>query len=119
MRRSARRTALAGLAALALAVNAVGLCHCLASAGACHGEAPERDAHACCEKPAGVQAVAHACCDEAPELALASTDVPEVAPPALNGDQAATASRIEWALLVDATHAPLPHPPDRTTVLLI
>jgi hypothetical protein len=108
MRRSARRTALAGLAALALAVNAVGLCHCLASAGACHGEAPERDAHACCEKPAGVQAVAHACCDEAPELALASTDVPEVAPPALNG-----------ALLVDATHAPLPHPPDRTTVLLI
>jgi hypothetical protein len=115
------RAAFAGLVALALGVSAIGPCHCLGNDGACHREDQEADAHACCEKPAGVKAVADDCCEDAPELALASTDVPEVAPPALRGDhgRAVTAPEIERALLVDVAYAPPPHPRDRTTVLLI
>jgi len=119
MGRAAHNSALAGLAALALAVSAIGPCHCLVSAAACHTESAEADAHACCEKPAGVQAVADECCDDAPELVLASTDVPEVPAPALQDDHVAVARPPARATEVAATHAPPPHPPDRTTVLLI
>jgi hypothetical protein len=119
MSRPTRRTALAGLAALALAVSAVGPCRCFLSTAACHQEAQEADAHGCCEKPAGVQAAANECCDDAPDLVLASTDVPEVAGPALQADHVAPARPSVRATLVAATHAPPPHPPDRTTVLLI
>ena len=111
---------LAGLAALALVLSAVGPCHCLLSATACQSETREVDDHACCEKPAGVQAVADECCDGAPELVLASTDVPEVAAPVLQTDHVALCSAAACASpMPDASVAPPPHPPDRTTVLLI
>jgi len=116
---SMHRSALAGLMALALGASAVGPCHCLVNAGACHQEAREADAHACCEKPTGVQTVADECCDDAPELVLVSTDVPVLAAPMLQGVHAAMAQAPARAVPVDATHAPPPHPPDRTTVLLI
>jgi len=119
MSRSTHRTVLAGLAGLALAVSAIGPCHCLLSDGACQRGAQEADARACCEKPAGVQAAADECCDDAPDLVLASTDVPEVAAPALQVDHVAPAQPSVRATLVAATHAPPPPPPDRTTVLLI
>jgi len=119
MVRTGRRAAFAGLVALALAVSAIGPCHCLVNAGACHREAQEADAHACCEKPTGVQAVGDECCGDAPELVLASTDVPEVAPPTLQSGHAVPALVTGRAQPVDVTHTPPPHPPDRTTVLLI
>ena len=119
MGRTGRRAAIATLVALALAVSALGPCDCLSTAG-CHGEAQQADAHACCEKPAGVQAVTgDECCDDSPELVLVSTDVPEVAPPTLQGGVAVPALVTGRALSVDVIHAPPPHPPDRTTVLLI
>jgi hypothetical protein len=119
MRRSLRRAGLGGFVALALAVSAIGPCQCLLSTAACHGEAQEADAHACCEKPAGVQAVADECCEIGPELVVASTDVPEVAPPTLQTGHIGHVLPGESSMSVDATQAPAPHPPDRTTVLLI
>jgi len=118
MGRTGRRAAFAVLVALALAVSALGPCDCLSTAG-CHREAQQADAHPCCEKPAGVQAVADECCDDAPELVLASTEVPEVAPPTQQSCTAAVARSVGQLRSVDSTHAPPPHPPDRTTVLLI
>ena len=119
MRRSLRRAALGGVVALALAVSAIGPCQCLLSTAACHRQAQEADAHACCEKPAGVQAVADECCDTSPDLVLASTDVPEVAPPTLQTGHIGHVLPGQSSMSVDATQAPPPHPPDRTTVLLI
>jgi hypothetical protein len=119
MSRSQPGAVLAGLAALALAVSAVGPCHCFLGAGPCHEPTREADAHACCEKPAGVQAVADGCCDDAPELILAAPDVPQVAPPAPQGVRGVTFVAAERAVSVGPAHAPPPHPPDRTTVLLI
>jgi hypothetical protein len=114
-----RKTALSGLVALALAVSAVGPCHCLVNVRACHRAAQEVDAHACCQKPTGVRGVADECCGDATELLLASTDVPEVAAPMLQGGHAAMAEVPARAVPVNAIDAPPPHPPDRTTVLLI
>jgi hypothetical protein len=118
MGRTGGRAAIATLVALALAVSALGLCDCPSTAS-CHLEAQQTDAHACCEKPAGVQAVADECCGDAPDLVLASTDVPEVAPPTLQSRTVVVALAVEHARSVDPTHAPPAHPPDRTTVLLI
>ncbi len=119
MRTDLRRAALGSLVALALAASAIGPCHCVLNGGACQQERPGADGHACCEKPTGVQAVADDCCDDAPELVLAATEVPEVAPPALQGVHAVTTLAVGRAVPIVATDAPPPHPPDRTTVLLI
>jgi hypothetical protein len=108
-----------GFAALALLMSATGPCHCLLDAAACHREAQEPDAHACCEKPAGVQASADECCGSSPELVAASTDVPEVAPPTL---QARTASPVlpgAQSMPAAAARTLLPPSLDRSTVLLI
>jgi hypothetical protein len=105
--------------AFALVVSAIGPCHCLLNDGACHRQTREADAHACCERPAGVQAVAGECCGDTPELVLTSPDVPEVAGPMLQGGHVALALASARAVSADATHAAPPHPPDRTTVLLI
>ena len=119
MSRTTRRTALAGLAALALAVSAIGPCHCLVNAGACHREAQETDADACCEKPTGIQAVGDECCGDAPELVLASTDVPEVAPPTLQASHIGHGPSGEQSVPVAAIRTPPSPSLDRTTVLLI
>jgi hypothetical protein len=116
---TARRTVLAGLAAFALAVSAVGPCHCLLSAAACHREVQEPDAHACCDSPSGLQAVADECCDSSPELVMASTDVPEVAPPSLLTGVVGPVHPGERSTPVAAVRTPLPPSLDRTTVLLI
>jgi hypothetical protein len=113
------RPVLGILVALALAVSAIGPCHCILNDGACRRGAQEADAHGCCEKPAGVQAAADECCGDAPELVLASTDVPEVAPPALQSRAVVTARATGGIRALDPTHAPPPHPSDRTTILLI
>ncbi len=118
MHRSARKTALAGLAALALAVSAVGPCHCLLSTAACH-QTREADAHACCEKPVGVQAVSDECCDSSPALVVASTDVPEVAPPSLQASLPGAVLPGERSAPVAVVRTPPPLALDRTTVLLI
>ena len=119
MHRSAGRTVFASLAALALAVSAVGPCHCFLGTGPCHEPTRGAEAHACCQEPAGVQAVADACCGDAPEIIVAATDVPQVAPPSLHGVHGATDLTSERAVSAGPVHAPPPHPPDRTTVLLI
>jgi hypothetical protein len=91
----------------------------LLDAAACHQETQESDAHACCEEPPGVQAVADECCDSSPNLVLASTDVREIAPPTVQ------ASHVEHVPSAKKTKpvAPGPASPspslDRTTVLLI
>ena len=119
MSQTTRRTVLAGLAALALAVSAIGPCHCLVNAGACHREEQKVDAHACCEKPAGVQAVADECCDSSADLVLASTDVPEVAPPTLQTSHVGNGLTGEQSMPVAAVRMPPSPQLDRTTVLLI
>ena len=111
--------AFAGLVALALGVSAVGPCHCLAGVTACHREAQEADAHACCEKPAGVQASADECCDSSPELVAASTDVPEVAPPTLQTSTASPALPGAQSMPAAAARRLPPPSLDRSTVLLI
>jgi hypothetical protein len=108
-----------GFAALALVVSATGPCHCLLDAAGCHQEAQESDAHACCEKPAGVQAAANDCCDSSPELVVASTGVPEVAPPTLQTSAVSPALRGEQSTPVAAARTLPPLSLDRTTVLLI
>jgi hypothetical protein len=76
------------------------------------------DAHACCEKPAGIQASADECCNS-PDLVVASTDVPEVSPPTLQAGPAGHVLPGERSVLVTAA-SPLPPPAlSRTTVLLI
>ena len=119
MSRGFRTTATAGLAALALAMSAMGPCHCFLSPAACHRDAAEADAHACCEKPTGVQAVADECCDDAPELVLASTDVPEVAPPSLQAGPVALERPANRSVPVADVRLFPPPSLDRTTVLLI
>lgn len=119
MGRAGRRAALAGLVAFALVVSAIGPCHCLLNDGACQRQARGADAHPCCERPAGVQAVADDCCSDAPGFVLTSPDVPEVAGPMLQGGHVALALASARSVPADATHAAPPHPPDRTTVLLI
>jgi hypothetical protein len=113
------RPALGALTALALAVSAVGPCHCLVSDNACHQEAPEADAHGCCEKPAGVQAAADECCDTSPELLVAATDVRQVTPPSPEASPAGPVFAGERSVSVPAVRALAPPSLDRTTVLLI
>jgi hypothetical protein len=119
MTRTPGRTALAGLAALALAVSPFGPCLCFLNGGACHTAVPEANAHACCEKPAGVQAVADACCDDSPELVLASTEIPEVAPPTLLEGHVRETPLVGSSTPVTAVPVRPPPSLDRTTVLLI
>jgi hypothetical protein len=119
MERTAYGKVLAGFAALALTVSALGPCHCLVGAAACHREAQEADAHACCEDPPGVQAVADECCDTAPVLVVAHTDVPEVAPPTLQAGPVADLLPSERSTDVAAVRTPPPVPLDQKTVLLI
>jgi hypothetical protein len=119
MTRTARRTALAGLVALALAVSAVGPCLCFLNVASCHGEVPEADAHACCEKPAGVQAVADGCCDGSPSLVFASTEVPEVTPPTFQDSHIGHVPLAQKSTPVAAVPASPSPSLDRTTVLLI
>ena len=109
----------ASLAALALTMSAMGPCHCFLSPVACHQDATEADAHACCEKPTGVQDAAHECCDDAPELVLASTDVPEVARPALQAGPVALERPASRSVPVADVRVFPPPSLDRTTVLLI
>jgi hypothetical protein len=113
-----RRAALAGLAALALAVSVIGPCHCVLNGGACQRETQQAGAHACCEKPTGVQAAADECCDSSPGLVVASTDVPKVAPPVLQVRSIVPAPTEHTTPA--ATVRTLPPPSlERTTVLLI
>jgi hypothetical protein len=119
MRGTVRRAALGSLVALALVASALGPCHCVLTGGACHQERPEADAHACCEKPTGVQAAADECCDDAPELVLASTDVPEVARPALQAGPVALEGPANRSVPVADVRLFPPPSLDRTTVLLI
>lgn len=119
MRRVVHRAALGSLVALALVASAIGPCHCVLNGGACHQERPEADGHACCEKPAGVQDAAHECCDDDPELVLASTDVPEVARPALQAGPAALEGPVNRSAPTADVRLFPPPSLDRTTVLLI
>lgn len=119
MRRSVHRTALVGLAALALAVSAVGPCHCLLANAACHQETRETDAHACCEKPQGVQAAAGECCETGPDLVLANSDVPEIAPPTPQASPIRPTLPGERSACAAVVRTPPPLALDRTTVLLI
>jgi hypothetical protein len=91
----------------------------VADGPACHREAQEADAHACCEKPIGVQAESTACCDSDPEPLLISVDVPEVAPPTLH-DSPIESSPPAHRFAPFAGSCTFPPPAlDRTTVLLI
>ena len=118
MRPHVGRKALAGLAALALSVSVVGPCRCLLSVAACHREAREADPHACCEKPAGVRAVADECCDSSP-VPVAATDVREVSPPTLLTSVLAPRRHDQQLVPVASVAARPPLPLDRNTVLLI
>ncbi|MCG6922020.1 MAG: hypothetical protein LJF15_13195 [Acidobacteria bacterium] len=119
MTRTGRRKALAGLTALALAVSAFGPCLCFLNGATCHGEGPESDAHACCEKPIGVQAIGDECCDGSSTLVFASTEVPEVLPPTLQGGHIGHVPPAEQSRPVVAVPAAPSPSLDRTTVLLI
>jgi hypothetical protein len=119
MRRSAGRTVLAGLIALLLGVSALGPCDCLVSAAASHCTMETPDAHPCCETPAGVRALSNECCDCSPELVLASTAVPELAPPLLQAGHVRLLRSGEESMPVAVVRTLQPLPPDRTTVLLI
>jgi hypothetical protein len=118
MSRSAGTTALAGIAALALVVSTVGPCHCLADAAACHCRAPEASAHSCCEKPTAVQATVQCCCGGA-DLALATLDSHEIAPPLLETRALEPGSSPERWVPRNPIRTPPLLSPERTTVLLI
>ncbi len=119
MVRVSLKAVLAGVAALALAVSAVGPCPCVLNATECHREAREADAHGCCGGPAGVQAVAEECCDATPDLVVASLDTSKVTPPVLEvAHTPSTYPSVRTAVVTTARSLP-PLPLDRTTVLLI
>lgn len=119
MRWSLQRPALGAVVALAFVASAVGPCHCLLDAASCHREAQAADAHACCEEPAGVQAVSDECCETSPSLVVASTDVPEVVPPTpQTGPVASLLSSERWTPVASVRPLP-PLSLERTTVLLI
>jgi len=119
MVRGSLKAVLAGVAAFALVAGSIGLCPCVLDAASCHREAREVDSHACCEEPAGVQAVSQECCDATPELVVASQNVSKVAPPALQVVHTpATYPSVRAAAVTPARSLP-PLPLDRTTVLLI
>jgi len=63
--------------------------------------------------------VADECCDAGPDLVLASTDVPEVAPPTLQTRAVSPVLPGEHTTPVAAVRTLPPLPLDRTTVLLI
>jgi len=88
-------------------------------AASCHREAREADAHACCEEPAGVQAVSEECCDATPEFVVASQDVSKVAPPAFQVAHIPSTYPSVRASVVTTARSLPPLPLDRTTVLLI
>ncbi len=118
MVRVSLKAVLAGVAALALAVSAVGPCRCVLNAAECHREARKADAHGCCEGPAGLQAVAQQCCDATPDLVVASPDVSKVTPPTFQvAHTPSTSPSVRAAVLTTARGLPLLL--DRTTVLLI
>jgi hypothetical protein len=116
---SRRQTLLAGLVAVALLWSAVGPCLCLFSTDACHRSAKAPDAHSCCQKTTGIQAVADACCEGGSVLVMATPEVPEVVPPALQAGLGAVV-RPAGVLqpVAPVRHLP-PLPLERTTVLLI
>jgi hypothetical protein len=88
--------------------------------GACQRATPEVDAHACCEKPTGVQADSGACCDgSGAEVVLASPEVPEVAPPMLHGSPVEVAQAGERSTPVRIVRLFPPPLLGRNTVLLI
>ena len=119
MRRGSLKAVLAGVAALALAASVVGPCPCVLNAAECHREVREAAAHACCEEPAGVQAVSEECCDATPELVVASPDVSKVTPPTFQvAHTPSTYPSVRAAVVTTARSLP-PLPLDRTTVLLI
>jgi hypothetical protein len=114
------KAVLAGMASLALAASAVGLCPCVLDAAECHREARQADAHACCEEPAGVQAMSEECCvDATPEPVVASQDVSRVTPPALQVAHTPSTDPSPRTAVVIAVRSLPPLPLDRTTVLLI
>ena len=118
MRWRANRAALLPLVVLAVLASALAPCRCVLDVAPCH-EAEEREAHACCDETAGVQAVSDSCCDEAPDFVAIATDVPEAAPWELRGShctQLPSNARLVSHLLATT---PPPVLPDRTTVLLI
>jgi hypothetical protein len=119
MSRTGLSSALAGLAALAVVASAVVPCQCLAEMATCHNEVREASAHACCETPIGMQAVADACCDSDSGPVLVTADVFEVAPPA--PQSGVTVSALPGPRSAPVTVPGTLPPPalGRTTVLLI
>lgn len=119
MERRSFKAILAGVAALALATSAVGPCHCVLTAAACHSEAREAEAHGCCEESAGVQAVSEECCDATPELVVASPDVSKVTPHSFQlAHTPSTYPSVRSAVVASARSLP-PLTLDRTTILRI
>lgn len=119
MERGSPKAIVAGIAALALAVSAVGPCECLLDVPACHLEAQQAGSHECCEEPAGLQAASEECCDNSLEMVVAATDVPDVSPPTLQVGPLGQEFPPEQSMLVDAVRTPPTPSLDRTTVLLI
>jgi hypothetical protein len=92
---------------------------CLFSTSACHGAAKASEAHSCCQKTAGIQAVTAACCEGGSVLVMATPEVPEVGPPVQQAGLVRDA-RPAGVLEPVAPVRPLPPLPlERTTVLLI
>jgi hypothetical protein len=119
MRRTAGRTVLAALIALVLGASALGPCDCLVSTAVFHCTMETPDAHACCETPAGVQALSGECCESSPDLVLACTAVPELAAPAHVSSHPRPVFPVEPPASVAVFRTLPPLPFERTTVLLI